>query len=995
MLNQDNNLDNKTWRDLEEFVNDKDFSTIMQRDFPRETEVLRRGGMGRRDFLKLMGASVMMGGLTLTGCTTTPRQEEIIPYVNMPEGMIPGHPLYFASTMVLGGYATGVLIETHTGRPTRVDGNPNHPASLGASNAMLLASIFELYNPDRSTNVRHNGTVSDMGSFMSALDDVREQLNNGEGLRILTGVVSSPTLADHLDEVVGQFPNAEWYQYEPLARDNVHAGAEMAFGDVVNTVYDFSQANVILDLDADFLTSLPGSLAYARQFADGRRVRSESQIMNRLYAVESVPGNTGAIADHRLSLRAGDVATLALALADALDAEGGQAIDDAPWSQEFFDALVTDLRAAGSRAVVVVGDGQPAAVHALGHAINAVLGSVGTTINYTESVIAKPNNSISDLSAFVSDLTSGNVAAAFVLGGNPVYDAPVNVGLASALDRVPFSVHVSLYNDETSQSVGWHIPATHYIEAWGDARAYDGTLSVIQPPIGAMWENARSEHEILAAIAGDDRSGYDIVRAFNSDLDDATWRRALHDGVVADSAFEPVSVALSSSLADDVASALSNRGGEGLELIFLTDEATYDGRFAHNSWLLELPRAISKLSWDNVAIISPQTASDLNVSTGDLVELTLSGRTMEAPILVQDMMVNDAVGISLGYGRGITPELESGLSFNAYQLRTTDAMYFTNGLTVNRSQRTYPLAIIQKEFDDLGTHPVRYATLEEFVSHPDFAEESHTEATLISPDEWDYSQGYSWGMTIELTSCIGCNACIMGCVTENNSPSVGKAEVLQERDMHWLRVDRYNFGDGSSHFQPVPCMQCESAPCEPVCPVQATVHDHEGINNMVYNRCIGTRSCAANCPYSVRRFNFKEYVSDDSLLAEQRNPDVSTRVRGVMEKCNYCIQRINEARIASSTNGRPGIMDGDVTPACAQACPTQAISFGNLNDGNAVVTRNKQQPLNYSLLEELNTLPRTTYLARVTNPNVTIYDGPVSWHDDGDTTESSQAETEE
>ncbi|MEO1164633.1 MAG: TAT-variant-translocated molybdopterin oxidoreductase, partial [Chloroflexota bacterium] len=955
MTDQDQMIpNNQDWRTLEDFVDSPDFAEVMQRDFPREAEVIRSTGMKRRDFLKLMGASVVMGGLTLSGCGPTSRpNEQIIPYVQMPEGMIPGRPQQYASSMVMGGYATGVLIETHTGRPTRVDGNPNHPASLGASNSMILASIFELYNPDRSVTIRNEGEESDMEAFTSALDGVRERLSTGFGLRILSGVNTSPSLARQIEELTSTFPNVAWYQYEPLARDNVHAGVELAFGEVLNTIYNFAEADVILDLDADFLVKLPGSLAYARQYADGRRVRNDNQTMNRLYAVESHPSNTGAVADHRLGLKAGDVGLLALALADALGADGGAPVEDAPWSAEFFDAVVADLQASGGRSVVVVGDGQPAVVHALGHAINAALGAVGTTVNYTDSVITNPTNSVDDLSAFIADMASGEAEAVLILGGNPSFDAPADSGFAGALARVPFSVHLSLYNNETSQGATWHVPATHFVEEWGDARAYDGSISIVQPPIGAMWDTTISDHQLIAMLVGDERTGYDIVRETYSDLSDADWRRALHDGAVPDTAFEAFSPSVSLRVvpADEISGA-----GDELELIFLQDEATYDGRFAHNAWLLELPRAISKLSWDNVAIVSPATADELNVSTGDLVDITLNGATMQAPILEQIMMVDGAIAVSLGYGTGISPELDEGLNFNAYPLRSIDSMYFASGVEVSRSGGRYPLAIVQKEFDDMGTHPVRYATLDEFIEHPDFVEAEHSEATLIPINVWDYSDGYQWGMSIELTSCIGCNACIMGCSTENNVPSVGKAEVLQNRDMHWLRVDRFDFGkEGGSSFQPVPCMQCESAPCEPVCPVQATVHDHEGINNMVYNRCIGTRSCGANCPYSVRRFNFKQYTNDDSILAEGRNPDVSVRVRGVMEKCNYCVQRINAARIAASTNGRPGIMDGDVTPACAAACPTQAIVFGNINDPNARVTQAKSQTLDYSLLEELNT----------------------------------------
>lgn len=973
-------LENKQWQNIEEFTDDKDFASYMATNFPREAAVVKRAGMNRREFIKLMGASVALGGLTLTGCSPSRRQhEEIIPYVQAPEEVVLGMPLFFASTMVMGGYGTGVVIETHEGRPHRVEGNPNHPSSLGGSDVKLLASILELYNPARSTQVVNSGEPSTSEAFAEAMAGVVENLGDGSGLRILTEMVSSPSLVNQINELLEQYPEAQWYQYEPIARENVIAGSQLAFGENVNTIYRFNEANVIVALDANFLTGMPGSIAYAHDYAAGRKVREDNTEMNRVYAIESTPSNTGAVAEHLLTVRASEVEAFTLALADALGVDGGQAADNDAWT-EYLEALVADLQANEGASVVVAGDEQTPVVHAMAHAINAALGNVGTTVNYTESVIANDAVASQQLAQFVSDLTSGSVNTAIVIGGNPVYNAPGETPVAAALSSIPFSVHFSLYYDETSQSTAWHVPATHYVEAWGDARAHDGTVSVIQPPIGALYDTAMSAHEVVAMLASDERSGYEVIRDYwqgeysGSEDFEKAWRRSLHDGFVAETAFETSSPSLSGDLASAVSQQLLT-ANEGLELILRPHPHMYDGRFAFNSWLHELPHPLTKISWDNVAMVSEATAEELGVANGDIVTLSVGTRSTEAPIWITMDHPDNAVSLALGYGRGIGGDVEADRSFNAYELRTTANAWMAQGLSVERTGDTHRIALTQKNFETFGTEPVASGTLATFLDNPEFAQHESQGSSFLAGN-WDYAEDSNqWGMSIDLTSCIGCNACVIGCQSENSIPTVGKTEVLQEREMHWLRIDRYIDEHSSQHtaFLPVPCMHCENAPCEQVCPVQATVHDHEGLNQMVYNRCVGTRYCSANCPYGVRRFNFKDYIDDTPILEEQRNPDVSVRPRGVMEKCSYCWQRINAARVASSTEDRP-IRDGEVLTACQTACPTQAIVFGNINDANAVVTREKAQPHSYSLLDsELNTRPRTTYLARISNPNDALY----------------------
>ncbi|NJL54309.1 molybdopterin oxidoreductase [bacterium] len=840
----------KTLRDMTE---QEAYEALIREDFVKEAAMLA-SGMDRRTFLKLMGASLAAAGFGLSGCASTaPPDEEIVPYVRMPEEVIPGVPLYFASSMVLGGYASGILIETHQGRPTRIEGNPQHPASLGSADARTQASFLDLYSPDRSTIVLNEGRETTWDEFIAAFGAL--DLGDGSGIRVLTETVTSPTLAAQLNGLMEFFPGSRWYQYEPVNLDNVVAGAELAFGEALDTVYRFNEATCVLSLDADFMSEGPGSVRYARDMIASRQVRvGEDQVatMARLYVVESTATNTGAAADHRLALKAGNVALFTQALAAALGVEGVEAPASVPWSNAFFNAVVEDLQANGSTALVVPGYTQPPAVHALAHAINAQLGGVGTTLEYIPSVAANPGNQAGQLAELVADMNAGRVDALLIVEGNPVYTALNDIDFAAALDSVPFSMHLSLYNDETSTRCTWQIPAAHFVEQWSDARAFDGTASVLQPPIGPLYPDVRTAHEMVALFFGDTRSSFEIVRGvWRSQLGDdfdGLWRSALHDGLVEGTAFEPVQPTLQAFAAD-----LAITGAaDGLELNFRPDPTLYDGRFANNTWLQELPHPITKIAWDTAALLSTATAEALGVTDGDLLDLTFNGVTQAMPVWIVPIQPDDTVTLNFGYGRGLSADVEEGFAFNAFTLRHSETTWFGSGLEAAATGDDYNLVSIRGQFNiDEEVTAIHAGTLANYLEDPFSVHGSEQKKIYNLLTDTEYN-GYAWGMTIDLTSCIGCNACMIGCQMENNIPTVGKAEVARQREMNWIRVDRYyepdDNGNITTHFQPVACVQCENAPCELVCPVHATVHDTEGINNMIYGRCIGTRYCSANCP---------------------------------------------------------------------------------------------------------------------------------------------------
>jgi MoCo/4Fe-4S cofactor protein with predicted Tat translocation signal len=972
------------WRSLEELAASTGFQAFIRREFPQQASALGEP-VGRRRFLQLMAASLALAGVT--ACTRQP-EEKIMPYVRQPEDIVQGAPLFFATAMPFGGFGYGVLAESHMGRPTKIEGNPQHPASLGATDAFGQASVLTLYDPDRSQVITNAGMIRTWGAFIAALNSVLDDQRTvgGGGLRLLTGTVTSPTLAQQLRTLLERFPAAVWHQYEPAGSGAARAGARLAFGGELDAQYRFDKADVILALDADFLSCGPAALRYARDFAGKRRVWQGERTMHRLYAVESTPSLTGTMADHRLPLRSGEVAAFAHAVARELGALPGRASaaqTAAPATHaRWVRALADDLRQHQGSGIVIAGEQQPPLVHALAHAMNYALGNIGKTVFYTDPIEAAPTDQTASLRELASDMAAGAVELLVIIGGNPVYTAPADLQFAEHLAKVPLRVHLSLYHDETSALCHWHIPATHYLETWGDIRSHDGTVTIIQPLIAPLYAG-RSAHEVLAALLGQpDGRAYDIVRGYwrgqrpGEDFE-RFWRTALHDGLVDGTALAPrpiEGVRLGSTDIEPPASPPA-----GLELIFRPDPTVWDGRFANNGWLQELPKPLTKLTWDNAALISPATAERLGLATEDLVELRYQGRTVRAPVWVMPGHVDDAVTVSLGYGRWRAGQLGTNTGFNAYALRTSDAPWFGPGLEVVKTGERYRLATTQGHFRMEGRNLVRTATLAEYLAHPDFV---HALGHEPAPDQTLYPlveyPGYAWGMAIDLNACIGCSACVVACQAENNVPIVGKTEVARGREMHWLRIDRYYRGGldrPATYYQPILCMHCETAPCEVVCPVAATVHGHEGLNEMVYNRCVGTRYCSNNCPYKVRRFNFFQYADYTTpSLKLLHNPDVTVRSRGVMEKCTYCVQRINAGRVQAEREGR-SVRDGEIVTACQASCPTEAIIFGNINDPNSRVAKMKGTPLNYGLLTELNTRPRTTYLARLRNPNPELMEG--------------------
>jgi len=981
------------WRSLEELAETEEFQEFLQREFPRQASGWL-GPVSRRSFLKVMAASLALAGMS--GCAPQPA-EKIVPYVQQPEELIPGKPLFFATAMPLGGYATGLLVENHMGRPTKVEGNPRHPASLGATDAFAQASILSLYDPERSQAVLRLGQINTWDSFVREIAAQRAAFgeNGGAGLRILTETVTSPTFAAQIGALLDELPAARWHQWEPCGLDNVREGARLALGRYVNTTYRFDRAARVLSLDSDFMMFLPGNLRYSKEFIDRRRVEAGQTEMNRLYVVESTPTITGSMADHRIPVRASQIEGIARAIAGQLGVDlGGGGAPDAPIPE--LAAIARDLEAGRGTSIVIAGEEQPAIVHAIAHAINDALGNIGETVVYTDPVEANPVNQLEDLRTLVQDMDAGQVTTLVIVGGNPVYTAPADFRFAERLDRVPLRVHLNQYVDETSDLCHWHIPESHYLEAWSDIRAFDGTVTIMQPLIQPLY-NTRTAHELLGALLGrTGESDYETVRAFwqtrapAGDFD-TWWRTALHDGVVPDTAAAPVQASVVGGFAAQGAPA--QEAAEGLELIFRPDPSIYDGRFANNGWLQELPKPLTTLTWDNAAYVSPATAERLGLHTEDVVEMQFRGRVLPAAaIWVMPGHPDDAVTLTLGYGRSRAGSVGDGYGFNAYGLRGSDAMGFGGGLQVQPTGGTYRLANVQQHFSVEGRSLVRVGTLEEYLEHPEFvqemehamnaAEEQEAETEGDEPEhpvdqppsllpEYPY-EGYRWGMTINLQACIGCNACVVACQAENNIPIVGKENVLRSREMHWLKVDRYYEGSPANPKvvnQPRPCMHCEKAPCEPVCPVEATSHSSEGLNEMTYNRCVGTKYCSNNCPYKVRRFNYLDYQREEIPVIQLRqNPDVTVRARGVMEKCTYCVQRINNGRIEAERAGRR-IQDGEVRTACQEVCPTQAIIFGDINDPDSQVARLKQTPLNYGMLAEIGTQPRTSYLARLSNPN--------------------------
>lgn len=967
------------WRTLGELARDPEVTALLQREFPGlppMAEALAEARLGRRRLLELMGASFALGGLAACGPTTVP--DEAVPYVELPPGLVPGVARRFATAVTRGGFADGVLVTHQMGRPIRVEGNPDHPASLGALDPVIQASILDLYDPDRSQTVLSGGRIASANAFVTAVTERMDALavRGGQGLRILSGAVTSPTLAAQMTALRQRFPEMQWHRWEADGRDTLRAGATLAFGRAVDTVPHLDRAKVILAIDSDLLDAAPGHLRHARDFARRRRAAEEgdAERMSRLYAVESVPTLAGARADHRFAARPDEIERAVRALAGELGAGPSDWKDLGPG---WVAAVARDLGRNEGAALVHAGPAQPAAVHALVHAINDALGAPGRTLDRIDPVEADPVDHADSLAALVRDMRAGHVDTLVMLDANPVFTAPADLGFAEALGRVPLSVHLGTHVDETAMLSAWHVPMAHVFEQWSDARAFDGTATIIQPQLRPLWAGW-SPHEMLAVLGGEPRpDGYGIVRNTwmqaareRGEADaESFWTEAVRVGVVAGTAATPVDVPLSGDLAAGLPA--PPHGGGGMTVLFRPDPWLGDGRHANNGWLQELPRPLTTLTWGNAALVAPATAARLGLENGRVVELTTAAGTVRAPVWLMPGHAPDCVTVPFGFGRTVAGRVGKAVGFDAFRLRSRDALWQA-AVDLRRTGDTQPLAATQHHQMIEGPDVVRAGTLDEFRHDPHFAQRPEPADSLYPPVAYPRN---AWAMAINLNACIGCNACTAACQAENNIAVVGKEEVLRNRQMHWIRVDTWYSGEPDApeetFFQPMTCMHCENAPCEVVCPVAATVHDTDGLNVMVYNRCVGTRFCSNNCPYKVRRFNYFDYSHDDPRLSMSWNPDVSVRARGVMEKCTYCIQRIREARIAADRDNRP-IRDGEVTTACQQACPAEAIVFGDANDPDSAVRKRKASPLDYGVLTELNTRPRTSYQARLRNPNPDI-----------------------
>lgn len=957
------------WRSLDELADSPKFHDWLHREFPENASEMLDGS-SRRTLLKLMAASFGLAGLT--ACRRP--VERILPNALGVEGYIPGKAMFYATAYTQNGVASGVLVECHDGRPTKVEGNPKHPYSLGASSALAQGSLLSLYDPDRAKHVTEGGRKSTWDAFLKTAKAKLAVPGDGTGVRFLAEPASSPSLAAVKKHVLAKFPQAKWVEYEPLNRDEMIAGAQLAFGQPLETHYRFDKADVILALDYDFLGLDEPTVLPIKQFSKKRRVDEPKDTMNRLYAVEASYTITGAMADHRLRARVADVGRVASALAKELGVggelkvlQGGDAAH-----QKWIATAAKDLKSHAGKSLVVAGPKQPAAVHALVHLINKQLGNLGETVTFTKVESFQPQ--VPALKELAAEMAGNKVRTLVILGGNPAFTAPADLDFGANMKRVELSVYLGEESNETAALANWALPQTHYMETWGDARALDGSATIQQPMIEPLYEG-KSAAEVLALLTDyKDKRPYDIVRNYWTEPWPAAdrekkWRKALYEGVVEGTASPEVKPASVS-----VANINLTAAPQGMEVIFRPSAGPYDGRFSNNPWMQESPDPMTKLVWDNAAMISPATAKALGVDTGDMVSIEVSGREAPMPVMIQPGHADNSVTLALGYGRTRCGRVGVGVGHNAGVVRTTTAFWYATGAKLSKLNEKYQLVTTQEHFSMEGRPLVREASLEHYREEPGFVNGEGDKEELFSLfEEHKYDKGNQWGMVIDLNTCIGCNACLVACIAENNIPVVGKSGVERGREMHWIRLDRYYTGDANDPqvvTQPLNCQQCESAPCESVCPVAATIHSPEGLNDMAYNRCIGTRYCANNCPYKVRRFNFLDYHKDLQESTKMvYNPNVTVRMRGVMEKCNYCVQRIQEGKIAAKADGRRPIRDGEIMTACQQTCPADAIIFGNILDPESKVAKVKKQEKNYALLGELNTKPRTTFSAKLRNPN--------------------------
>jgi molybdopterin-containing oxidoreductase family iron-sulfur binding subunit len=1043
------------WRGLDELAQTPEFRQWVEREFPVGASELDNP-VTRRHFMKIMSASFLLAGvgLSTTGCRRP--VEKIEPFGKMPENYVHGVPEHYATAMPAPGGAIPLVVRSNDGRPTKIEGNSLHPDSNGGTDRYAQASILNLYDPDRATRFTSNGQNAPAEGALDFLTQLSRtaQANGGQGLFFLVEPTHSPSRR-RLEKILRQkLAKARWFAYEPVDLEIGQRAATLAFGKAVKPYYDFGAADVVVSLDCDFLGSEPDVHNNIRRFAKRRHMQKTDDALNRLYVAEGLMSVTGFSADHRLRIPTSSILQAAAFLARRLNVQGLPDLDalaklpevGPKWISEWISECAKDLAAHPGKSLVVAGHRQPMVVHLLVHAMNAALGNIGKTVFLHDA----PAETYEGIAQLAEALNGKQVETLVILGGNPAYTAPADLNWTAIQKNAKMSVRLGYYEDETFPVCNWHLPAAHYLESWGDLLTSDGTLVPVQPLIAPLF-GGLTELEVLARIAGEKVTDpHGIVRetfaGFVSDGDrEAAWRKFLHDGFLPESNAKPVGVTLNQA---GIAQAFKETpmpapAKDRLEVVFHRDYKMDDGRFSNNGWMQELPDPVTKIVWDNVVLMSRKTAVELGVENSDVIEIKFGDRIVNGPVWVQPGFADFSLGLALGYGRERAGRVARGSGFNVYPLRTTKAWNFGVGATVRKLGRKYPISCTQTHWSMEGRPIVREANLEQYRQHPTFARQMAVEeAPVVAPlypnplDELKKKGLHQWGMSIDLNQCVGCSACMVACQSENNVPIVGKDQVNRGREMHWLRIDRYYSGrdfkkkdaffgtfaaEAKQQFetwidepqvvtQPMLCQHCEAAPCENVCPVNATSHDQEGLNVMTYNRCVGTRYCSNNCPYKVRRFNFFDYnkrpidgkklylgplahrpEDEWDLMKMIKNPDVTVRMRGVMEKCTFCLQRIEQAKIAqkakAGASGDVVVPEGTFTTACAQACPAAAIVFGNLNDPDSRVTRLKQLDRDYSVLEALFTRPRLTYLAKVRNPNRAMpdfYESPLSLHEFGD-----------
>lgn len=1019
------------WRTLEELAGSERVRQLLAQEFPEydPDDMLKPS---RRRFMQLMGASMALAGLTLSGCRRWPK-EKLAPYSSNPTQQLPGIEEYFATTMELGGVGMGLLATSYDGRPIKLEGNPLHPYArsydkrLGSADSWAQASVLNTYDPERSRTVvqrkgdgKDQGAVSSWEAFEAALKGEleRAKVTGGASVAILSEYLAGPSSTALRAQIAKAYPKLLWCEYEPLHRDNEMEGAKMAFGQALRPILHLEQASTVVLFDADVLGMHPAHIRYSADWVSRRKtVDGKTPTMSRTYMIESQFSPTGSIADARLGVRPSRQLALVTALGAKLGVAGMESprLDDD--ERKFVDAAAADLKKSGVEGVVAAGAALEPRVHAAVHAINEAIGASGHTVTY----VAEPaeRGSMAAIGELIKQIKGGEIKTLLIIGGNAAYDGPADLDVAGAIQSVPFRAHLSLYDNETSQLCTWHVNRAHYLEAWGDSRAWDGTVGTRQPLIQPLF-NGRSEIEFLAMIAGAKPDGEAIMRGTFQELlkghleyggdFEKTFRKVLCDGIMPQSAWaavKPGAVMKAPGRAQ-----VEPESSEVFEIRFLEENSVYDGRFSNNAWLQELPDVVTKLVWDNAAMVSPRDAERLGVKqNGDMVSIDAGGRKLKIAAYILPGQPLGVVGLPLGYGKTAGGRLGAGLGFNTYTLRTTGGMYCAGGARVENANDFYQLAWTQDHhmMDKVGINGlavrvgpvhgsgpvIKETTLANYVADRRIFQrhgDGRISLQLYEPP-MKFNDPHAWGMAVDMSACVACNACVVACQAENNIPVVGKDNVIRNREMHWIRIDRYFKGSPDEPeitYQPMFCQQCENAPCEEVCPVAATTHDTEGLNVMVYNRCVGTRYCQNNCPYKVRRFNFFDWNCHDPrtndpppflnlpdlqpgeqinpLKAMVFNPEVTVRMRGVMEKCMYCVQRIKKVTIDKANKGIP-VEDGDIFTACQQACPTQALVFGDLNDENSLVSRMHQTSRTYAVLdEELQTKPRTKYLAKISNP---------------------------